>query len=181
LNALIKNDSSEDSIFRGSTLFTALLVIFTLGMVILGWTYGPGVRLVPLIIGVPTLILSVLVLLGEWCPSLLGRLDITIMSYGESEEEMDEAMEQGALEETGEVGVIVAWMVGLLIGIYLVGFILSIGLFVLVFLHMYASASWLRCVLVSVGVVGSIYGTFELFIGANLYSGILMDALLGIL
>ena len=163
---------------RGNMLFTVLLLVFILIVILTSLTYSPEARLIPLLIGGVTLILGILVLISEFYPGLLKTLDVSLMDFAAS----GAAKEMGS-EKPTEVQVvkkvlnISIWLAGFLVLIYFIGFLISIGMFVLLFLKVYGKRSWVKTIIVSALTWGFIYGTFEMFIKVELFRGILFEAI----
>src|SRR5660398_75889 len=136
-------------ILTGNTLFTTLLLVFTSAVILISLGYAPEARLTPIIIGIPTLALGVLVLVGERYPKLLRQLDVSIMEMSDSSGQGSSAEEAGRTEEAKKLMIMIGWMVGFFICIYLVGFLVGIPMFLFAFLKVYAQSSWVRAIVVT--------------------------------
>ncbi|MCH7635749.1 MAG: hypothetical protein IIA36_13840 [Proteobacteria bacterium] len=108
---------------RGALYFALGLFALTVFFIYLSYAYAPNVRLFPLMVGYTGLILCTLDLIGL-TDTRFGRIVDTVFS-GKADAETG--------EKTGKVAkftpklsrqlIAMAWMVGLVIGIYIVGFI----------------------------------------------------------
>jgi len=162
--------------FSGSMFFTALLVFFAGAIVFVALTYPSDARQAPLLIGIATVALGVLLLIGERYPKLLSMMNVSMMQYGGSLEETDELEEVGDREELKRLMVMMGWMVGFFGFVYGVGFLVAIAIFVLAYVKTYARTGWMWSVLVTAGVWVFVYVMFELVIRVELYRGILFGA-----
>jgi hypothetical protein len=155
--------------------FIGLLLVFILVMCLNSYSYRPRERLVPLLVGIATLIICLLVLVDELHPiRLLSRLNIDLMSaaggplLGEPEER----------RTTMELLHIIAWMMGFLILIFLVGFYISIVLFSFTFLKIQGKIGWVKAVLVTAIVWCFIFAIFELTMELHMFQGVLFGDIL---
>jgi len=64
-----------------------------------------------------------------------------------------------------------AWFVGLIIAVYLIGFLISIPLFVLVYLKLHG-CKWLTAIITSIVMITFIYFAFVKVLQVDLYNGI---------
>jgi len=163
---------------RGNILFTCLLLVFILIVILTSLTYSPQARLIPLLIGGVTLILGILVLISEFYPGLLRTLDVSLMDFATSatptETDSEKPTEMQVVKKVLNISI---WLASFLVLIYFIGFLISIGVFVLLFLKVYGKRSWVKTIIVSVLTWGFIYGTFEMFIKVELFRGILFEAI----
>src|SRR5665811_688770 len=117
-------------------------------------SYPREARLMPLLIGVPTLVMCILVLVGEKYPVLLRRLDVSIMEF--SKESIDASKEASKEREERRQEVrkllgILGWIGAFFAAIYLVGFLIGVPLFVLAFLSIYARSGWRTSLVIVAG------------------------------
>jgi len=163
---------------RGNMLFTGLLLAFILVIILTSLTYSPKARLIPLIIGGGTLVLAILALLSEFYPGLLRTLDVSLMDFAASGAAIEPGSEQpSGVKVAKRVLNMSMWLAIFFVLIYLVGFLISIGVFVLLFLKVYGKIGWVKTIAVSAITWGFIYGTFEVFIKVELFRGILFGAI----
>lgn len=160
----------------GNMLFGGLLFAFVLLIVLTSLSYSPKARLIPLIIGGATLVMVILVLINEVYPKLLRSFDVSLVSFvarGTGEER--------DAEKTSKVGKrllnISIWSVSFLALIYLVGFVISIGVFILAFLKAYGKVGWVKAIAETVIIWGFCYGVFEIFLKVDLFEGILFGVI----
>jgi hypothetical protein len=70
-----------------------------------------------------------------------------------------------------------AWLAGFLVGIYLVGFVIGILFFVFLFMKL-NRFGWMRSIITAVLATATIYVVFIVVLRANLFTGIIIEALL---
>lgn len=166
----------------GSLIFSFVLFSFVLILVILDFGYPRQARLVPLIIGVPTLFLIVYVIVGEaWMPRLLKHFetDITKIATGQPAHALAPRPSRTDTHRSGgwkSVVVIIAWMIVLLITVFLFGFLIGLPLFILAYLKVQARAGWTSGLLVSAIAALFFYLGFGLLWPGQLFQGILFGA-----
>ena len=160
---------------KPSMAFIGLLLIFILVICVNSYSYRPKERLVPLLVGIATLIISLLVLVDEIHPiRLLSRLKIDLMGpaggvmAGEAEKH----------ETTIQLLHIIAWMMGFLILIFLVGFYISIALFSFAFLKIQGKIGWFKAVLIAAIVCCSIFAIFDLMMELHMFQGVFFGEIL---
>lgn len=160
---------------KASMAFTGILTLFTLVICLNSYSYAPKVRLVPLLVGIATMIVNILVLVNEVRPiPLFSRLNIDLM--GTAGEVLREESEQ----EKARIQLfsIVAWMLGFLVLIFLVGFYISIPVFGLAFLRIQGKVGWVKSLLVVAIIWCFIFATFELIMELHMFQGMLFGEIL---
>lgn len=160
---------------KPSIAFIGLLLLFILVMCLNSFSYRPKERMVPLLVGIATLITSLFVLVDEIHPiRLLSRLKIDLM--GAAGGVMPEEPER---RETKILLLhIIAWMMGFLILIFLVGFYMSIALFSLTFLKIQGKIGWLKAALITAILWFSVFAIFDLTMELHMFQGVLFGEIL---
>ena len=160
---------------KGSMAFIGLLLIFGLVICLNSYSYRPIERLVPLLVGIATLILCLLVLVDELHPiRLIRRLNIDLISaaggamLGEPEEHRTPI----------QLLLIIAWMMGFLVLVFLVGFYISIALFTFTFLTILGKIGWPKAVLITAIVWWSIFAIFDLTMELHMFQGVFFGEIL---
>ena len=169
--------------------FTLVLLAFFTALLVMTLDYGSQTRLVPLVIGVPTLGL-ILVLLALQLSSRLAAYSRRVSSsalfdMGDQMEEFGAESERGTLaatpkEETDtdphdariELLAVMTWVLVLFAAIVLVGFVVGTFAFLIAFYRVRAGQSWLRTGVYSVVVWVFTVVVFKVVLNTPLYSGI---------
>lgn len=160
--------------------FTLFLLLIFLIFVILAIGYNPTARVVPLIVGIPGVILCAILLSSYYIPAVDKRINTLKQKTFFEVEVGDEKKQQKNLQKSEEEFKktslkelnMVAWIIGFLIGIYILGFIVAIPLFTFLFLKFREKESLRMSILVSAGSWAAIYTMFSLLLKAQLYSGL---------
>jgi hypothetical protein len=160
---------------KPSIVFIGLLLIFVLVICVNSYSYRPKERLVPLLVGIAALIICLLVLVDEIHPiGLLGRLKIDLMSAAGGAVPEERVQHKTAIQ----LLLIIAWMMGFLVLIFLVGFYIGIALFTFTFLKILAKIGWLKAVLITAIVWCSIFAIFDLTMQLHMFRGVLFGEIL---
>lgn len=141
-------------------LFTILLALYVIGSALS--FENPQARLFPSLVGGILLALSVIDLVKE----LQARKKIKMTM-----DERRQVSGKGILEWR-RLGLVMGWVVGASLGVYLIGFLLAIPIFVLSYLKQHGR-SWSMSIGLAAGVTAMIYGMFELGLQVHLYRGLI--------
>jgi len=162
--------------FNDRTFFTLGIFLVVLLFMIIAVNYQPKARLVPLAIGIPTLLLSLFQLLVDMVPAIGRRFrfftDYDVFGVGGNE-----ASEESAQEERSRRTVhrreleFSAWLCLLMALIYFLGFLVAIPLFLLLFLKLHSGEGWPMTVAVTAGTWGFVYVVFIMVMDAPLHDG----------
>ena len=164
---------------KGSILFGGMLLVYALVIVITSLGYPADDGLIPIIIGVATIAIGILVIINEVKPTLLSSFDVGLVEFAEGGRNEENGYQESRGTETGKrLTIISLWLIGFFVLIFLVGFIISVGLFMLVFLKIYGKFGWIITVAETVVMLGFTYAIFELLLKAELFPGILFGVLL---
>ncbi len=157
-----------------------MLTIFT-GMVGMALTYPPETRLLPLVIGIPGILLGLIQVGVEFRDA---RRKAAAAKAGETNR-LDSDTDSGA-EETVPSAVIVkrefvllAYLVALAVSIILFGFWLTIPVFVIVFLRAHERESWRLTLGLSLGAWAVLYLIFDRLLEIILHQGFVIEYFFG--
>ena len=155
-------------------------ILFAFAGIIFYLTFGLGsvARMVPFAVVIPTLLLLLFQLMMDMLPRLAqkySRLENKDLFHVEGLRkkirEPVEDVEVEALQRNRERKAFL-WLLVMLILIYLLGFLIALPLYTLVYLKR-RSEKWLIAVLVAVGIGCLVYGVSILNLGTRLYGGLL--------
>ncbi len=165
-------------LLEGRTLLALFLLGLSLYFVVAGYGYGRHSRLFPIAIGLPTVFLLVLVLVSVWKPRVLRRADVDLGGeLGEPrrlETEEEEASSGGALDVWRMIG----WLLFANAGVALVGFRVTVPLFVTLFARLEGKARWSLSIFVAAISWAFMVGYFDLVMELRMFKGILFGDLL---
>jgi len=158
----------------GAIAFSGLLTIFILVICVYAFAYKPQVRLVPLLIGIGSLVMSILVLLNEIHPiQVFNKLSIDFMAP--PEDKKDEIEPRIVFSK---MRAIIVWMFCFMALTLLVGFYISIAVFCFCFLRFQENIGWIKASLVTAGIWGFIFLIFKIVMDLQMFEGILFGAIL---
>ncbi|MFC1872270.1 tripartite tricarboxylate transporter TctB family protein [Chloroflexota bacterium] len=164
---------------KGSFWFTVLISIIALMFIVGAFDYGDRARLVPILVGIPTLLLGMLVLISEKYPRLISGFDISVEDFTPKDEEIETRFKQEVVQHsTKGVLTIYSWMWGFFILVFLVGFLIAVPVSTFLYIKLRERTGWLKALVISIGIGGLIYLGFEILIGTILFEGILFGAII---
>ena len=147
-----------------------------IAFIILSLTYARvEVKLLPIGVSSIVLILTALILWKEIvAKAKTPRVDAAATIV---KDETPRAMQEQVAKdiktegESQRFGLSLAWIVGFFLGIYLLGFIIAMPLFIAAYLKR-QRRGWLTSISFAVIVTSVLYGVFELVLQAGLYPGL---------
>lgn len=145
----------------------------------LALTYGPTSRLVPLVVGVPTLVALALVTLSYVSPAadrFVSRFNATFFDLDD-----DLFGDEGITYKRHGVRRSVGWTVGFAVVAYLFGFVVVTLGFVYAFLRYEGGHAKRRSAVIAVATAGTLVVLFELVFATPLYPGSIPLLLLDLL
>ena len=146
-------------------------MIFSLAVVIGAYNYPfQASRRIPVIIGIAVFVLATIALINELrTKKKTPGNEQEVPGYNKEIPSDEEA--QPSLASYWRTG---AWVCGLGLAIYLVGFLVAIPLFIITFLKVNGTGWW-RSIIISVVTSGCIYGIFEYLLKFELYRGVFFN------
>jgi hypothetical protein len=149
---------------RTPLVFTGMLLFFVAAMLAVGLGYPYNVKIAPFAAGVPTLVLLIILLLGEWSPE--WRIG------GKREKEGEADSEDRDFASWGPVLNLLGWVFGFYAMLFLFGFMVATPVFLAGFLRRKAGVGWagsvscgVLCTLLSAYLVQVLF-KIDLWLGA---------------
>lgn len=178
------NDETRSTPTRsiGAIVFGLVLLAFATLIVVSSLGLRPGVGSVPLLVGIPTTVGIVIILVGDLLP---GRRETTQATFdatgplGGLRGTMAEAAAADAEEDEGEADelatpearrrqlLFTAWVIGFVVLATLTSFYVAVPI-ALVAVLAAIGLRWLPIVLIVLGTVATFYGLFDTFLGVRL-------------
>lgn len=156
-------------------VFTTLMLIMVAAMLVVGAYYPKDVRIVPFVVGVPTLIVLFLLWLGDIYPE--QRIFNRIRLLGDTEKEKEDRSD---FTRWGQVLNTLGWLLGYAILIFIFGFIVVTPVFLAAFFYRKADLNLTKSVLIAVLSSFAIIRFVKSF-GMDLWLGAIPKILPGIL
>ncbi len=156
---------------RGALYFALGLFVLTVVFLYLSYDYALGVRLFPLMVGYTGLILCTLDLIGLTDTGL--DRSIAAAFSGKADEETGKAPK--IAPKLSRQLIAMTWMVGLTIGIYLIGFMAMVPVYVFSSMFFQGKKSVKQCAYGAVGTTVFIWVMFEFLLQYDLYQGVFVE------
>lgn len=165
---------------RGSLAFTASVGGFIALLLWVGLGYPPEVQVLPLVVGLPTLALTLVLLAGEFHPPVMQRLDSALDDlWGGRRETPDPAAGLSPIA-WGPVVRMMGWAVGFFAAVFLLGMFVVPPLFILAYLVTEARMRPAGALLASLAASTCLYAGMAL-LGVDLWPGSVTEVAPGIL
>lgn len=166
-------------------LFTAILLLMVGTQLALSLNYKGETRLVPLIIGVPTFCLLTILLALQTSTRLANSLDgfssTDVFGMENQVRNLNDSIDtarsdsddpSSITQRRKDLALIMSWMIVFFGLIFVLGFMLSIPIFLLAFYRLQASRSWPQTLIFTLVVWGFVVVVFKVVLGSPLYSGL---------
>ncbi len=163
------------------TLFTLGVFVLVLVFLVLSLGYQPRARLVPVIIAVPTLLLTLFQLLIDMIPAVARRFsffqeyDLFGIETGRAAAPSEESRPSSAVFRR-ELN-FAAWLLLLVSLIYFIGYLVAIPLFMVLFMRLRSSERWLTTLSITAVTWAFVYVVFIVVMGAPLHEGVVWKAI----
>jgi putative tricarboxylic transport membrane protein len=154
------------SVSRGEWAFSGFVLLFIIGFLIESYTYSEDERTVPLLAAWGAFAIYVLDVL-VMSDTRLGRIVAIVFPRVRGPLDRSPAKRAAAL---------FVWFAGLAIGIYLIGFLVTIPLYVVASLVVRGRRRPRMAAMFAAGVFATVWVVFEWLMGYELYRGILFGA-----
>ena len=170
------------------TLF--MLVIFT-GMVIIASGYPAGARFMPFVLGFPAIALCLLQLFLDARDRRAMTRTAGLSEVEKAEEQVSRAVGHAVHFDVGDIllpeqdlppgeqlrreFIVWGYFLGLILGIILFGFHLSVPVFLVLFLRYRAEVSWRLTLGLTVSVCIFLFAVFEYVLHITLHTGFITD------
>lgn len=166
---------------KGSLLFSLSLALFVAVLLVTAREYPEEVRLVPFVIGIPTLGLFIILLVGEFYPTLMHWMESALDDLWGSQTRGSSvnAMSQ-ELTSWSSVFRVIGWAVAFFVLVFFLGFFLVPPLFIAAFLVVEAKARASRAIAASLVACVALYGGMS-FLRVYLWLGAIPEIIPGFL
>lgn len=151
-----------------------LLLVLAGTIVIASLQYVFRQRIVPLVIGIPTLVMLVAIVLSDFSPRL-NRI-IIMASLGSPQEGLNEDV----TASWKRIFVIAGWLLGLSVALFVFGFYVAVPIFLVAFFLVEAKTTAVVAVLFSLAVCAVVYFFFPYILGIEIWPGITPKVMHGV-
>jgi putative tricarboxylic transport membrane protein len=161
-------------LITGRTAISLFFFLLACLAVYRAFDFSFAARMMPLIIGIPTLVLSAVVLVTEIASQWTGKPRRAEGAMDGSRLGKDlEPLERRAMARR-EASVIL-WLIGLVVLIWLFGLLWSIPVFLVLFLRLQGREPWRLIIPVSLGTWAVVYLLFVQILSMELYQGLIQS------
>lgn len=158
--------------------FALTLTLLLMAFVVSSLNYGPQDRMVPLAIGIPTFLFSILIVLSYISHTADRVNDIfnqTVFAQtGDLSESETEIIDDGIWRAF-------SWLLVITVLFYLFGNVLTAFIFTHIYLTREGEHETLRSALIAIAAAAAILVVFEILLERELYPGVVIETILDIL
>lgn len=152
------------------TLIFAFLVVIGIG-------YNPLARLIPLVVGVPALLVSATQFILDLRETLRGEPPGQEVAGKKDAQKKAKKVELSSQELRRRELMAIGWLLAFLGLIVLTGFLVAIPIFILVFMRLYGREGWRLSLGLAVLLLIFVYMVFEIILGSDLYQGLILETI----
>jgi len=156
---------------RGQLVFDILLFLFLIYYIKIASTYSPVARAIPLIISIPIAFLLIFLIITDFVN--IKKAGSTLLEGADNKEKKKSDSEKRAFNT------IFLWIILVPFVVYILGFLLSIPILLILFLKLYTESSWKFCLISFFILELIIYVGLVKFLNINLYKGIIWLKIFG--
>jgi hypothetical protein len=151
-----------------------LLLVLAGTIVIASLQYNFRQRIVPLVIGIPTLVMLIAILLSDFSPRLNQILAMASLRS------LQDTPNEDLTASWARIFVIAGWLVALSIALFVFGFYVVVPLFLLAFFLLEAKIPAVIAVLSSLVISAVLYVLFPYTLGIEIWPGIMPKVMHGV-
>ncbi|MFH1488263.1 MAG: tripartite tricarboxylate transporter TctB family protein [Pseudomonadota bacterium] len=167
--------------WSGEQNWCTALMLFLILLLLAGFSYPKEVRMLPFVVGFPTLLLLVILWLGGIYPGVRRRIEMAGERKKDQKAVPDKVKKGEEFTDWKPVLIVMAWVFLFFILVFFFGFALVSPVFITCFLIRKASMRWQVSALYSVIATVLIYVFMEGLINADLWSGAIPEIIPGYL
>ena len=155
-------------------IFAALLVCLVGTALIISFSYNPKTRMVPVLVGSVSLILGLIILLGEILPRFRQLFEVDLFTRDKI---VAREKSQGKWDERKGLLIAIFWVVLFALLLFLAGFNIAVPVCVLIYVKFFGKQTWPLSLAVTAMIWIFIYGLFQVIMDYTLFEGILFGGI----
>jgi len=157
---------------KGLLAFELLILAVAVYFVVVAFGYNARARLVPILIGVPTILLIAFQIALDHVPAFknLGPSKVKLINRDIVAKKEKPKVDSGDLVQR-ELAAL-AWVIGLGVALSVFGYYIVLPVFLACFLRFAADLDWARALVSTVLATGILYAAFVWFLRVDLYPGL---------
>ena len=165
--------------WTGEQNWVTCLLIFVLLLILTGLAYPKEVRMIPYVVGFPTLLLLLFLWVGGFNPVVRRWVEMAARGQKRGGKDLGRPEKEPEFTEWGPVLIVMAWVFPFFIFVFLFGFALTSPIFMACFLNRKADMRWPAAIVYALVAVVCIYGLMEGVINADLWCGAIPEIIPG--
>ena len=155
-------------------IFAALLVCLVGAALVSSFSYNPKTRMVPVLVGCVSLILSIIIFLGEIFPQFRQVFEVDLFTRNKI---VARETSMGRWDEKKGLSIAIFWVMLFAVLLFLVGFNIAVPVCVLVYVKLFGKQNWPVSLSVTALIWVFIYGLFQGIMDYTLFEGILFGGI----
>ena len=163
----------------GELNWVTCLLIFVLLFILTGMFYPKEVRLIPYVVGFPTLVLLLFLWIGGFNPVVKRWVEIATRGQRGGEKKSESSAKESEFTEWRPVLIVMAWVFPFFILVFLFGYALMSPIFIACFLIRKAGMRWPIAVASAIFSTALIFLLMEGLIDADLWCGAIPEIIPG--
>ena len=167
--------------WTGDQIWIAVMILFVLLLIVAGLAYPKEVKLIPYVVGFPTLFLLLFLWFGGFNSVIRHWVEMDVRGNRRGENRPGESEKGSEFTEWGPVLIIMVWVFLTFLLVFLFGFALISPVFIACFLIQKARMRWPIAVASAVFSTVLIYLFMEGVINADLWCGAIPEIIPGYL
>jgi len=167
--------------WTGNLTWISLMLLFVLLLILVGFFYQKEVKLVPFVIGFPTLLLLVILWIGCFYPKVVRWVEIAVGEGPNKSKNLIRTEKNSEFTEWQPVLVIMGWIFLFFVFVFFFGFALISPVFITCFLIRKALMRWYVAFTYALIAIMLIYIFMEGLIKADLWCGAIPEIIPGLL
>jgi hypothetical protein len=165
--------------WTGEQTWITCLLIFVLLLILTGMFYPKEVRMIPYVVGFPTLVLLLFLWIGGFNPVVRRWIEMAVRGQQKVERKSGKREKGSEFTDWKPVLIVMAWVFPFFILVFLFGYALMSPIFIASFLIRKAGMRWPTAVASAVFSTALIYLLMEGLIDADLWCGAIPEIIPG--
>ena len=165
---------------KSSAIFSMIMFLIPLGFILLALDYQKEAKLVPLIIGIPALILAFIQFLCDAMPEFKDQIKRSLgfrqLNISGKNEEVNNIQSRLNIYDKFQKGIIFpSWLILFMGLVYILGYMIAIPIFLVLFLKYWVHANLSTIIFITGLTWLFIYVVFIIVMRAPLHEGVLIQ------
>jgi len=172
---------------NASVIFILIIIFISFGFIYFGLDLPFRSRVIPFLVALFVLLLAIIQILFETLPVFrkkeIGKIDLFHTERIKMKQEKI-ILRKGKVENNKNkeerLLIILKWILILILGIYFLGFLVTLPIFVFLFYFVECKYTWTKALVITFIFWMIVYLVFEAFLRTNLYRGIILMSIEGL-